>query len=64
MPTSDLQLQRMGLKPMSQLPNRQGFAFTGVLRDGTCVKCHVVKFPSSGHCVAGAAFSDLIGWKC
>lgn len=64
MPTSDLQLQRLGLKPLAHLPNREGFAFTGTLRDGTCVDCHVVKDAETGlHKVAGAAFVDLIGWK-
>lgn len=64
MPTSDLQLQSLGLKPMSDLPNRDGFAFTGMTRVGGLVSCHVTKCGTTGlHSVVGALFNDLIGWK-
>jgi hypothetical protein len=64
MPTSDLQLQRLGLKPMSHLPNRDGFRFTGVKRDGSDVACWVLRNPQTGlHVVSGSDFADLIGWK-
>ncbi len=64
MSTSDLQLRRMGLKPMSHLPNREGFAFIGTLRNGVCLGCHVVRDVKTGlRSVAGAEFTDLIGWK-
>lgn len=64
MPTSDLQLQRMGLRSLAHLPNLDGFRFTGVKRDGTAVTCHVEKSSDNQmHFVSGADFDDLIGWK-
>jgi hypothetical protein len=49
--------------PLADLPNAAGFAFVGILKDGTRVDCHVIKDPSTSlHRVAGAPFSDLRGW--
>ena len=50
---------------LAALPNRDGFPFVGVLKDGTGgVDCHVTRNPDTGaHSVAGGAtYGDLIGW--
>ena len=53
-----------GWKPLAWLPNTHGYPFTGKLRDGTTVRCRVVKCASTGlHTVDGAAWADLMGWR-
>lgn len=49
---------------LATLPNRDGFQFVGVLKDGTGVNCHVARNPETGaHSVTGdATYGDLIGW--
>jgi len=56
--------QGLGLMPLAHLPNRDGFTFIAVCRDGSCVECAVAKDPLTGlHRVTGAVYANLIGWK-
>lgn len=64
--TSDMQLQRMGVKRIEDLPSRVGMQFRGVLRDGSTVPCEVKgqgvivgEFDVIGKNVTA---NDLIGW--
>lgn len=62
MPTSDLQLQRLGLRPVAHIPNREGFRFIGRTRDGLDIECVVARNALTGlHSVA--EFDRLVGWK-
>lgn len=64
--TSDMQLQRMGVKRIDDLPTRVGMRFRGVLRDGSTVPCEV----QDGGVIGGdfaivgknVTANDLIGW--
>lgn len=66
--TSDQQLQAMGAKPLRDIPNRVGFKFYGVLRDGAKVECFVwIPDGSVTHKVGfehpcDYSYSDLVGW--
>lgn len=64
--TSDMQLQRMGVKRIEDLPTRVGMQFRGVLRDGSTVRCEI-KAPGviagDFHIVGkNVSANDLIGW--
>lgn len=62
MPTSDLQLRRLGLCPMTDLPNREGFRFMGRTRDGQEIECVVARnFLTKLHSVA--EYDRLVGWR-
>ncbi len=50
------------IRPLASLPNRVGFSFVGLLRNGQIVRCHVVLDESKCHRVEGAKFSELQGW--
>ena len=52
-----------GLHERCDLPNRDGYKFTGVTHTGERVPCHVVKGPDGIHRVAGAKLTDLAGWE-
>lgn len=63
MSTSDLQLARLGLKPVKDLPTREGSKFIVTLRDMTERLCHIrargIVTPGG----AGFLSSEVIGWK-
>lgn len=50
-------------KLLKLLPNTHGYRFTGMLRDGTTVRCRVVRGEDGLHKVEGAAWADLMGWR-
>jgi hypothetical protein len=61
---SDTQLRAHGFKPLRELPNRDGFKFTGITRMLAQVKCWVTRDPHTGqHSVDGHDWDDLIAWK-
>jgi hypothetical protein len=64
-PTSDLLLQKLNARPLRDLPNRAGYLFVGVTRDGSSVDCHIEFDAVEGiHRVGGGArFDDLIAWR-
>lgn len=50
-------------RPLAWLPNREGFRFTGVRKDGTECPCMVMRHGGGMHFIQGADFIDLKGWK-
>ncbi len=50
------------IRPLASLPNRVGFVFVGLMRNGQIVRCHVVLDENKCHRVVGAKFSELQGW--
>jgi hypothetical protein len=47
---------------IADLPNRDGFKFTGVKHDGTFVQCNIVK-GFNGYFISGEAkYGELKGW--
>ena len=48
------------MKDLGLLPNKEGFEFIAVLRDGRKVKTKVVKDDNGLHCFA--EFNKTIGW--
>ena len=51
------------IRTLKDLPNSQGFAFIGVLKNGLSAKCRVIKLPSGTHEIQGEAkYSELEGW--
>lgn len=60
---TDLELRAIGLLPLHDLPNKQGFSFIGVKFDGSEATCHVELDESGFHEVAGSAnYGELLGW--
>jgi hypothetical protein len=52
------------IKPLADLPNKLGFKFLGVKKDGSTAKCIVSRKESGVHFVGGGAvYSELQGWK-
>lgn len=49
-------------RPMSWLPNREGFRFIGVKKDGTHIECRVERGPDGLHRVADGMLIHLVGW--
>lgn len=50
------------IRPLASLPNRVGFPFVGLLRNGQIVRCQVVLDENKCHRVEGVKFSELQGW--
>lgn len=50
-------------RPLSWLPNKEGFRFIGVRADKTEVECHVELGPDKLHRIADRMLLELIGWK-
>lgn len=49
------------VQSLAWLPNTHNFPFWGVLKDGTRVRCRVVRH-GGGYRVEGAVYADLTGW--
>lgn len=61
---TDIQLRALGLLPLRDLPNKEGFVFIGVLKDGSEATCNVTLDENGWHRVAGSAtYNQLIGWR-
>lgn len=45
---------------LAWLPNREGFQFIGVLKDGSTRECVVIRRENGTHTVEG--YSELVGW--
>jgi len=60
MPTSDLQLRRLKIQPLANIPNKEGFVFIGVRRDLTEAELTVKLV--DGHYTCDC-WSELVGWK-
>jgi|GEM_PF-3294242 hypothetical protein len=51
------------LNEKADLPNRDGFKFVAVTKDGKHVVCKVIKRHSDGcHRVRGVKYSEIVGW--
>jgi hypothetical protein len=48
--------------PPAWLPNREGFQFTAILKDGRQVPCSVVRRENGNHTVSGAVYTDIASW--
>lgn len=52
------------VRALSTLPDRNGFEFRGVLRDGSDVYCYQQCDPTGRcHVNGGASYRQLIGWR-
>ena len=60
MSTSDLQLQRLGIRPLASIPNKEGFVFVGVRRDLSEAQLTVKLV--DGHYTCDC-WTELVGWK-
>lgn len=53
------------LNKPSDLPNSEGFHFSGCDRKNKTYRCEVIKDPVTGlHSVEGMEFSEMVGWFC
>lgn len=53
----------VGPKPLAWLPNRVGFKFKGVTREGRPVECEVRREPATGmHHIWPVTAAGLKGW--
>jgi hypothetical protein len=63
----NLKALKSQVKPLSSLPNKQGFEFTGIKRDGSTIPCRVIQSVEDGYIIislinAGRVFQELTGW--
>lgn len=49
-------------RPMSWLPNREGYRFTAVFKDGTTAVCTVERRKDGTYFVGDASIDDMKGW--
>ena len=49
-------------RPMSWLPNREGYEFIGIKKDRTHVRCKVERGPDGLYRVADGMLIHLVGW--
>lgn len=52
-------------RALADLPNREGFKFIGVRKDGTTVDCQIATDPETGtfRVAGGAVYEELTGWR-
>lgn len=51
------------MRELRDIPNRAGYIFIGITKDGTQHQCEVYKDDKGLHRVKGAKFTDLAGWE-
>jgi hypothetical protein len=65
--TSDQQLSAMGLRPLEQIPNREGFRLILRTRDGENVSATVRRHTSTGlhfcYYEGASRWGEFVGWK-
>jgi hypothetical protein len=64
--TLELEATKRGWKMPGDLPNTEGFTFTGMLRDGTVKECRIERIQADiggWFTVADGLYEFLIGWK-
>lgn len=49
-------------RPLADIPNAEGYAFTGVRHDGSFVSCTVAKDGSGMHHIKELPITELKGW--
>jgi hypothetical protein len=50
--------------PLGWLPNREGFQFIGICKDGTAKECRVARDETGVHFISGdAIYDELHGWR-
>jgi hypothetical protein len=48
--------------PTKYLPNRDGFMFIAICRDGKRQKCKVIRRSDGIHRVRGVKFDEIVSW--
>ncbi len=60
----DQQALKLGAKPLSFIPNRDGFEFVGVRHDGTEAACVLKKTERGAFVISGGAQPhEITGWR-
>jgi len=50
--------------PLGWLPNREGFQFTGICKDGITKECRVARDETGVHFISGdVVYDELHGWR-